>query len=48
MIHFDNPCINPGDTAWVLMSTVLVLTMFGGLAFFEGNFFAKMLFFDLI
>jgi len=33
---FDNPCINTGDTTWVLVSTVLVLTMFGGLAFFEG------------
>lgn len=35
---FDNACINTGDTTWVLISTVLVLTMFGGLAFFEGAF----------
>lgn len=34
---FDNPCINTGDTTWVLVSTVFVLTMFGGLAFFEGT-----------
>ena len=46
---FDNPCINTGDTTWVLISTVLVLTMFGGLAFFEGTRFAPATFviFDL-
>ena len=34
----DPPCnIDPGDTTWVLLSTVLVLTMMPALAFFEAG-----------
>ncbi|MBL8014375.1 MAG: ammonium transporter, partial [Candidatus Omnitrophica bacterium] len=29
--------INPGDTAWVLMSAALVMFMTPGLAFFYGG-----------
>lgn len=31
------PTISSGDTAWVLISTVLVLFMVPGLAFFYGG-----------
>ncbi len=31
------PTVSPGDTAWVLMSTALVLLMVPGLAFFYGG-----------
>ena len=31
------PHINTGDTAWVLMSSALVLLMTPGLAFFYGG-----------
>jgi ammonium transporter, Amt family len=30
-------CIDTGDTTWVLISTVLVLGMMPGLAFFEAG-----------
>lgn len=30
-------CVNGADTAWVLLSFVLVLAMFAGLALFEGG-----------
>ena len=33
----DTPTISPGDTAWVLISTALVLLMVPGLAFFYGG-----------
>ena len=33
----DVPTISPGDTAWVLISTALVLLMVPGLAFFYGG-----------
>ena len=33
----DAPTISPGDTAWVLISTALVLLMVPGLAFFYGG-----------
>lgn len=29
-------CINTGDTTWVLISSILVLSMMPALAFFEG------------
>jgi ammonia channel protein AmtB len=29
-------CINTGDTTWVLVSSILVLSMMPALAFFEG------------
>ena len=29
-------CINHGDTTWVLVSSILVLSMMPALAFFEG------------
>jgi Amt family ammonium transporter len=33
----DAPTVSPGDTAWVLISTALVLLMVPGLAFFYGG-----------
>jgi ammonia channel protein AmtB len=30
-------CVNVGDTAWVMMATVLVLGMIPGLALYEGG-----------
>eukprot|EP01117_Protostelium_nocturnum_P003099 TRINITY_DN1403_c0_g1_i4.p1 TRINITY_DN1403_c0_g1~~TRINITY_DN1403_c0_g1_i4.p1 ORF type:complete len:459 (-),score=97.78 TRINITY_DN1403_c0_g1_i4:207-1583(-) len=32
-----DPCINTGDTTWVLISSILVLTMMPALAFFEAG-----------
>lgn len=32
-------CINTGDTTWVLISSILVLSMMPALAFFEGEIF---------
>ena len=32
-------CINTGDTTWVLVSSILVLSMMPALAFFEGSLF---------
>ena len=32
-----DPCINSGDTTWVLVSTILVLGMMPALAFFEAG-----------
>eukprot|EP01116_Phalansterium_solitarium_P017502 TRINITY_DN4326_c0_g1_i1.p1 TRINITY_DN4326_c0_g1~~TRINITY_DN4326_c0_g1_i1.p1 ORF type:complete len:447 (+),score=128.85 TRINITY_DN4326_c0_g1_i1:115-1455(+) len=33
----DISCVDPGDTTWVLVSTILVLGMMPGLAFFEAG-----------
>jgi hypothetical protein len=33
----EDSCVNGADTAWVLLSFVLVLAMFPGLALFEGG-----------
>jgi ammonia channel protein AmtB len=34
-------CINTGDTTWVLVSSILVLSMMPALSFFEGKFLSK-------
>eukprot|EP00475_Leptophrys_vorax_P037832 TRINITY_DN6577_c0_g1_i1.p2 TRINITY_DN6577_c0_g1~~TRINITY_DN6577_c0_g1_i1.p2 ORF type:complete len:558 (-),score=118.29 TRINITY_DN6577_c0_g1_i1:1330-3003(-) len=35
--EMSNSCVNSGDTSWVMVSFVLVLAMFPGLAFFEAG-----------
>lgn len=38
----DTPeCINTGDTTWVLVASILVLSMMPSLAFFEGEINSK-------
>lgn len=34
---YDPNCVDEGDTAWVMMATVLVLGMIPGLALYEGG-----------
>ena len=36
-VPLQNPCINAGDTGWVLLATILVLGMMPALAFFEAG-----------
>jgi ammonia channel protein AmtB len=33
----DVSCVDPGDTAWVMMATILVLGMIPGLALYESG-----------
>jgi hypothetical protein len=37
--NITSDCINTGDTTWVLISSILVLSMMPALAFFEGFYF---------